>query len=158
MKRRLIPAIALMAAVMVGDGSLSFAAGDTPDGPPVNEQVLQKKFFQKMAVRLKLTDAQKEQIRALFKEASAQTRPLREQQLNNRRQLRQLTEADSFDETAVKSLAAEQGQLHAQLLVTRTRLLYQVNKVLTPEQREQAKRMRADMMNKRRFHRPQQES
>lgn len=157
MKRRLIPAVALMAAVMVGEGNLSFAAGDTPDGPPVNEQVLQKKFFQKMATRLNLTDAQKTQIKALFKEAAAQTRPIREQQLNNRRQLRQLVEADSFNEAAVKTLADEQGTLYAQLLVVRTRLMHQVNQVLTPEQREQAKRMRADMMNRKKLHRPHQQ-
>ena len=44
---------------------------------------------------------------------------------------------------AVKSLATDQANLQAELIVSRVRMYNQIHALLTPEQRELAKKLRA---------------
>lgn len=150
MKRKFVPMLALMAALMVGEGNMSFAANDPPHTAQMGEEQMQRKQFEKMAHKLKLTNDQKEQIKALFKEAAAQNKPIKDKLLAGRQKMRQLIEADTFDEAAVKALAAEQANLHADLSVARARLMHQVRDVLTPEQRELAKKLKFDRERRKR--------
>lgn len=144
MKRRLVPVVALMATLLIGEGRVVFAANDIPDNTSIGEQMVQRRYFQKMAVRLKLTDDQREQIKGLFKEAAGQNKAVRDKLAVGRQKMRQLIEADTFDDAAVKALATEQAGLQAELSIARARLLHQVRTVLTPEQRELAKHLRPD--------------
>ena len=53
----------------------------------------------------------------------------------NRQQLQQLTETGRFDEAAVTAIAAQQGQIHAQLIVEKQKAKTQIFNVLTAEQK-----------------------
>jgi len=155
MKRRLIPALALMVSMMPVGGGMAFAAGDMLGNPSAKEQTMpgKDKHFQKMATQLKLTTAQQEQIKNLFKEGRVQNQPLREKLMATHKHLQELIEANTLDEAAVKTVATEQANLHVEMTMARARLFHQMNAILTPEQREMRKKLQQNMGDKKRFNR-----
>ena len=62
--------------------------------------------------------------------------PIHEQMAKNREALKEATKDGQFNETQVSQLAEQQGDLMAQMIVSRERVKSQVYKLLTPEQRE----------------------
>src|SRR6266511_4298939 len=144
MKRHL-SIIALMAA-LIGGGTLSAHAFMGPDGecggPPPEGKMDHRKGLARMAKELKLTDAQKEQVGAILKAERERVAPLREKLMESRKKLHEAAEAEKFDEAAVKALAATEAELQAELMVSRARAHHQINAILTPEQRELAKKHR----------------
>ena len=88
--------------------------------------------------RLNLTDQQKTDIKGIIKEEFASTKDLRTKSRENRQQLRAL----NGDDPQVQTLAADQGQLISQLIVSAERAKAEIYKVLTPEQQQQLQNMR----------------
>ncbi|MCX5875580.1 MAG: Spy/CpxP family protein refolding chaperone [Deltaproteobacteria bacterium] len=158
MKRRLIPALSLMLSMMLVGGGVAHATGDMHENTSTKEWSAQgkDKHFQEMATQLKLTSAQKEQIKTLFKEAREQNKPLREKLIATHKQMRELIEANTLDEAAVKALATEQGNLHVEMAMARARLFHQMNAILTPEQRAHRKTLRQTNEKKRFSHAPRE--
>ena len=87
---------------------------------------------------LDLTDDQKNQVRQIMEASKAKVRPLRESMKANREKLRAATADGKFDEALVQTLATEQANISARLLVERTRAKSQIFQILTPEQRTKA--------------------
>lgn len=145
-KRKMIPAIALMAATTFGGAFTAQAFPGSPEecGPPC-DRVDSGRHFNRMAEELKLNASQREQVKAIFKAENEQSAPLRKKLTDNRQLLRQATEAENFDEAAVKDLAAAQAGLQAELMVSRARMHNRINAILTPEQRELAKKFHSSM-------------
>ncbi len=145
MKRQIIPAIALMAATFIG-GTLPAQAFDGPfegcDGPRGEHKMNPQKRIDRMAKVLKLNATQKEQIGAIMKAEQEQAEPLRQKMAEGHKQIQAVVNAATFDESAVRAIAAEQAKTRTELLVSRTRAMSQVNALLTPEQRELAQRLR----------------
>jgi len=147
MKRQII--IGAMAVAALAGGAWSAQAEFGPDdgGPALHEgcgergKMDPERHLARMAKELKLTDAQKEKVQAVFKAEHDKNAPLREKLADNRKQLRQAAEAESFDEAAAKTLAASQANLQAELIVSRLRVQSQIRAILTPEQRELAKKL-----------------
>ncbi|MBK6909077.1 MAG: Spy/CpxP family protein refolding chaperone [Rhodocyclaceae bacterium] len=86
---------------------------------------------------LKLTDAQHE---ALFAQMQADARPRHEAMRAAHRSaeaLRNLAQAEVFDEAKAKALASEHGQQIAELAWLRARAEAKLSAILTPEQRAQ---------------------
>ena len=81
----------------------------------------------RMFKALDLTDAQKEQMKAIKQASRENTKSLREQMKTNRQQLQQLTENGQFDEGSVSAIAQQQGQLHAQMIVEKQKVKTQNN-------------------------------
>lgn len=98
---------------------------------------------ERMAKILGLSDEQQEQIRAIHQEERATVEPLRKSLHDQRQQMHAATGAETFDETAVRALAAEQAEIQAELMVERARTENRVQAVLTPEQRELSARIRS---------------
>jgi protein CpxP len=92
---------------------------------------------------LNLTDAQREQIRALRDAQRNDQRALREKMRAAREQLRQTMRADVPDEAAVRSAAGAVAALQADQATLRARSRAQVMKVLTPDQQARMKQARA---------------
>lgn len=111
------------------------------------------KHFARMAKELDLTEEQQEQIRAILQTERQKAAPLRKQLAENREQIRKAAEAQPFDEAAVRALAASQNATRVELVVSRARAKSQVFALLTPEQRELAKKFRAEGKG-RHGHRP----
>jgi Spy/CpxP family protein refolding chaperone len=92
---------------------------------------------------LNLTDAQREQIRALRDAQRNGDRALREKMRAAREQLRQAMRADVPDEAAVRSAAGAVAALQADQAALRARSRAQFMTVLTPDQQARMKEARA---------------
>ncbi|MBI1921455.1 MAG: Spy/CpxP family protein refolding chaperone [Geobacter sp.] len=142
MKKRII--IGVMAVTTLACGVWSAQAGRGPDfdGPALHDgcgergKMDPEQRIARMTKKLKLSDAQKEQVQAIVKGEKEQVAPLMEKLKENRKALREATEVESFDEAAVKALADKQAGLQAELIVAHAKVRSRINAILTPEQRE----------------------
>jgi len=97
--------------------------------------------LERLADRLDMTEQQRAEIKAMLDDSRQQMANLREQMRENRIQLRDLAGKTDFDETAVRSIADEQGDLKAETIVLRARQRHEMKAVLTDEQRVQLDEM-----------------
>lgn len=100
------------------------------------------KRIDRMAKKLGLTEAQQEQVKAILTSEREKAAPLRQQLAENREKIRQAIEAEPFDEAAVRTLAESKNQTRVELDVSRARAKSRIFALLTPEQRELAKKLR----------------
>ncbi len=103
------------------------AFGQAGDGAPLLGYI---------ARHLDLTDDQKAEVKKIAAAERTMMQPIHEQMRKNRTALQEATKEGQFNESEVTQLAQEQGQLMAQMIVSRERVKSQVYKILTPEQRE----------------------
>ncbi len=99
------------------------------------------KRIDRMAKKLGLTEAQQEQVKAILTSEREKVAPLQQQLAENREKIRQTIEAELFDEAAVRTLAESQNQTRVELVVSRARTKSQIFALLSPEQRELAKKL-----------------
>ena len=95
---------------------------------------------------LGLTDSQKEQAIAIFKDARKSSQPLHQELRLNRERL--TAAAKLASEPDIQRLATEQGRLWGQLLAIRTRASAKFYQALTPEQRVKYDQMREQSRQK----------
>jgi protein CpxP len=100
------------------------------------------KRIDRMAKRLNLTETQQEQVKAILTSEWEKAAPFRQQLAETRGKIRQAIETEPFDEAAVRALAESQNQARVELDVSRARAKNRIYALLTPEQREQARRIR----------------
>lgn len=104
--------------------------------------------FGRMAEKLNLTDAQKEQLKQITEASRAKIKPLMESLRANHQKMETLTANGQFDEAQVQAAAQEQAQISAQLIVEKARVKAQMFQILTDEQKAQAAQMKEQMKNK----------
>ena len=90
-----------------------------------------------MTRRLNLDDKQRDAVRAIVDKHRAEMRTLHDKMTDNRKQLRALTAQGNADEAKVRALADAQGKNMADMIMLHTRVQSEIDKVLTPAQREQ---------------------
>lgn len=108
----------------------------------------------RLARYLELTEEQKEQLRHLLEAEKSLNQPYLEQLREVRRQLQETTAGGSFPEEVVRALAEQQGQLLAELTVSRYRVGSRLFSLLTPEQQSKLQELK-DKFQSRRSHRSQ---
>lgn len=101
------------------------------------------KHFKKMAQELGLTAEQKQQIKEVFAKHKPQAEPLMKQLMTERRALRELVQADTVDEAAIKAQAAKIAGVQGDLAVLRAHGFKEIRALLTPEQAAKAKELQA---------------
>jgi periplasmic protein CpxP/Spy len=94
-----------------------------------------------IAADLDLTQEQKDQIGSLLAAQRASAQPIFAQLVQLRGQLRQAAQTEPFDEATVRALARQQGDLLAQLTVSRTQVRSQIYKLLAPAQQVRLKKL-----------------
>jgi len=100
-----------------------------------------------MALRaLDLTDEQKTKVKEIMEASKSTVQPIHEQMKANHEKLADLK--GNFDETAVTEIADSQGDLTAQLIVTRQRVKSEIFAILTDEQKAKAEQLHEGMMNR----------
>ena len=97
-----------------------------------------------MIHRLELTDAQRAQIKQIMSQARPAMKPLMQQMAQGRQQLLQLELSGTFDEAAARTLANQQTQTMADMIVQRAKVESQVIAVLTPDQKTKLNQMVAE--------------
>ncbi len=101
-----------------------------------------------IAWKLNLSDAQKTQIQSMIQAERPNFQPLVKQLAANHQQMLVATRGGSFDETQVRTLANQQAQTLAELMVIRERVIAKAyNTVLTPEQKTKADTLRQHMLD-----------
>jgi len=95
--------------------------------------------------QLDLTAAQREQVHAILQQHRDESRVLAKQARAAREALDQAVEAPTIDEGAIKAATANMAEAHAQMALLRARVRADVLQVLTPEQREKAEALKAQM-------------
>src|SRR3954454_7361591 len=98
---------------------------------------------QRMAQALNLSDAQKQQAKAIFQQAKQNAQPLAQQLKQNREALAAAVKAN--DVAQIHSLAAQHGNLRGQMLGIRSEAMAKFYAALTPEQKGKADQMHQKM-------------
>jgi Spy/CpxP family protein refolding chaperone len=133
-------AVAALATGMV------FAQAPTNNSQPAAPSAQQgrhgfmRRHVDRIAQMLNLTDAQKQQARAIFQQARQSAQPVRQQLKQSREVLTAAAKANK-DDAEIQKLAAEQGRLLGQMVAIRTEASAKFYHLLTPEQRVKADQM-----------------
>jgi protein CpxP len=91
--------------------------------------------------QLNLSDAQREQVRAITESHQAEMKAVGDRAMTARQALHAATTSPSFDEGAVRARAAELAAVEADFAVFRARLFADVFQILTPEQQAKVKEL-----------------
>jgi len=147
MKRNLIQ-LATVAALAAGMAIAQAPAGaQAPAAGTQASRTTHRPFRaavrQRMMQALNLTDAQKQQAKAIFQQARATNQPIRQQLQQNRQAMRQAIKSD--DEATIQQLSKTEGALTSQMIANRNVAAAQFYKLLTPEQRAKADQMHQNM-------------
>jgi protein CpxP len=109
---------------------------------------------------LGLTDAQREQVKAVMESHRDEQKAIGDRMQKARKALHDAIAADTFEEAAIRTAAAEVGAVEADAAVLQARIHAEVVALLTPEQVKKAKELRTEMENRvkdgrgRGMHRP----
>ncbi|MEJ2032803.1 MAG: Spy/CpxP family protein refolding chaperone [Deltaproteobacteria bacterium] len=95
-----------------------------------------------MAQILGLSDEQQQQIKQIRQEERGKMKPLVLSLREKRQQLRTAASSETFNEKQIRALAQEEAATQTELEIIRARMHHRIQTVLTPEQRELAKRIR----------------
>lgn len=102
-------------------------------------------MLEHMARELNLTDAQKQQVKAIMDAAESSTEGTRTKLDDIGEQLEAATANGQFDETQVRNFANQRAQLEADMMVEHLRAKSKVFSILTAEQRTKAEEMHKRM-------------
>lgn len=103
---------------------------------------------------LNLTDAQRDQIKAIAESHKAEWKAIGDRERAARTSLNDVVTADSIDEAAIRQKSSEVAAVEADLAVARAHAHAEVLQILTADQKAQLKTMQAQM-KKRMQDRPQ---
>ena len=88
----------------------------------------------RLAKALDLSKEQTEQVRAIFRKHRDEIAPLRKEMVSERRELRNLIQADKMDEAVLREQVRKIAVTGGDLAVRRAKVSQEVRTVLTPEQ------------------------
>lgn len=138
--------LASIAAMTVGM-ALAQQAPANPPAPaktPVHRPFVRTRRH--MMKALNLTDAQKQQAKAIFQEARQKTQPVRAELGQNRQALRDAIKADNKIE--IQKLSKSDGELMGRLLAAHNEARAKFYNLLTPEQRAAAQKLHAEFRHR----------
>jgi protein CpxP len=134
-------------AVMLGAAIAKSQTADAPPPPPMHGHEFGMEgeghmmgFFAKY---LDLSDAQREQMKAVLQKERPTLKPLMQQLRQAHEQLKPYEEG-AYDEVKVRALAAQQTQTIAELTVQETRIHSELFQLLTPDQQAKMKEFEAN--------------
>jgi Spy/CpxP family protein refolding chaperone len=139
--RRRFFKLAALSTAALGMGALGFGAfahgrrGRGPMDPAMMEERLDR-MLQHLYVEIDATDAQKQKLDPIVKQAARELAPLREKVREARREGMKLFSAESIDRAAIERFRAEQIGATDAASKRFTQALADVAEVLTPEQRK----------------------
>jgi Spy/CpxP family protein refolding chaperone len=140
-------------AVMLGAAIAKSQTTDAPAPPPMRGHEFgmgghRMGFFAKY---LNLSDAQREQMKAVMQKERPTLKPLMQQIHQTRLQLKQYEEG-TYDEAKVQALATQQTQTMVQLTVQKTRIHNELFQLLTADQQAKMKEFEANREARMRQH------
>lgn len=104
-----------------------------------------RNFLIRMSRVLRLSSTQKNRINAIIDAEMELVKPLLDKVHENKNRLLQAAEAITFDEEVVRELAVGQARIDAELTVFRIKTQSQIHALLTSEQQEMVRFLRAEL-------------
>lgn len=135
MKRR-IQTLAAIGALAAGVALAQTSAPATPQTGAGRAAGVRSRVRQRMLQALNLTDAQKQQAKAIFQATRAQAQPLAQQLKQARQTLEAAVQADN--EAAIPQAATAVANLQGQVLTVRAQGMARFVALLTPDQKAKA--------------------
>jgi Spy/CpxP family protein refolding chaperone len=108
-----------------------------PQPPAQHRHGHRGQMLDRMATRLNLTAAQKQQAQSILQSAHEFSKPLAQQLRENRQALREAIKAGKPD-ADIEQLSTNAGNLAGQMTAIRTKSFAKIYALLTPEQRTKA--------------------
>lgn len=99
--------------------------------------------------QLNLSDAQQDQVRGIMQSHRDEMQALGERARTARQALQAALSSETFDEATVRARSADVAAVDADQAVLQARIYSETLQVLTPEQRAQAKKLQAEMKERR---------
>ena len=134
-------------AVMLGAAIAKSQTADSTPPPPMHEHGrgfgMEGHAMGFFAKYLDLTDAQREQMKAVIHKEHSTMKPLMQQIHQMDQQLKQYEEG-TYDEAKVQAVVAQQAQTLVQLKVQETRIHNELFQLLTPDQQTKMKEFEAN--------------
>jgi len=132
-------------AVMLGGAIAKSQTADTTAPPPRHEHAwgMHGHMMGFPFKQLDLSEAQREQVKALMQKEHPAMKPLMQQVHGMQQQLKQYSEG-TYDEAKVQALVAQQAQTLVQLKVQETRIHSEIYQLLTPDQQAKLKEIEAN--------------
>lgn len=138
--RFLVAAVAVMLSAAIAKSQTADAMPAPP--PHMHEFGLGGPMMGYLAKQLDLTDAQKEQAKAIMQKEHPTMKPLMQQMHQLDQQLKQYVEG-TFDQAKVQALVAQQTQTMIQVKVQETRIHNELYQLLTADQQAKLKELEA---------------
>jgi len=148
----ILATLTLLASFAVAQQTSNTTANETGGTPAkhMHHGMWGHPFAGRMAQQLNLTDTQKQQIKTLLQSEKPTIQPLTASLASDRKAMWEATASGKFDETQVRSIANQQAQTMAQLMVERERIKSKIyNTVLTADQKTKADQMLAQFEARR---------
>jgi Spy/CpxP family protein refolding chaperone len=98
----------------------------------------------RLGERLGLTEEQRGKIKAVLESHKDEVRPLAEKMMAERKALRELIHAGTVDESAIRAQVAKAATVEADLAVARAKVAQEIQPLLSPEQKQRAKELKAE--------------
>ena len=102
---------------------------------------------------LGLSDQQEKQIEAIRDEERTAMRAMRDQLRDSQEQIRELIDAGTYDEMAIRTIAEGKAKIQVEIAVARARMQSRIHEIMTPEQQKLATNLRSERFDKRGNHR-----
>ena len=150
MKTKLMVVASVLALLLCGAAMIAYAQGHGPEGMGGHHGLGGPEHGMGFMVReLNLTDAQKEQVKAIMKANHASMKPVMQQLEQNKQALLTATANGAYDPAKIQALANQQAQLQAAMTVQHEALKHQIyTQVLTSEQQAKAEQLRTQEINR----------
>ena len=111
-------------------------------------------LLERMGEEVGINDEQKAKIKEIMEQHKTEGRAAMEKLGAERQALQKLITADTLDEKAIRNQAAKFSSLEADAAVDRAKIGQEIRAILTPEQQEKTKEMRAKWEERMKEHRP----
>lgn len=98
----------------------------------------------RLGERLGLTEEQRGKIKTVLESHKTELQPLMENMMTERKALRELIHADKVDESAIRAQVAKIAAVEADLAVARAKMAKEIEPLLTAEQKQRAKELKAE--------------
>lgn len=98
----------------------------------------------KLAEKLNLTAEQKTKLQEMWKAFKESNKATHEQIQQNRKQLHELTSTENYSRTQAEQLIKHNSELQAKMKIAMLNQMEEMKKVLTPEQQQKFKELRAE--------------
>ena len=99
--------------------------------------------------RLDLTEQQEAEIKEILASTKAKHEALHEEKRVTREELREISRADTLDESRLRELVRKQSDQRVDMMIAKHATRTRINQVLTPEQQEQQEALRQKKQERR---------